>query len=175
MSVSIPVILGTGREGRESEKVARFVHSRLLSKKDVLSEFVDVRDYVTSPFTIPAWEKDKNALKWRKIAQSASGFVFVVPEYNRSFPGEFKLLFDSAFKEYEDKPAVLVGVSSGQYGGVRVIQQLIPLLLAAHIIVLGDTVATSHVSELFSTDTPTDEKYVQFVDTALDALIKKVT
>ncbi|QSH39027.1 NAD(P)H-dependent oxidoreductase [Candidatus Kaiserbacteria bacterium] len=175
MNISIPVVLGTGRLERQSEKVARFVHTQLSGFEDVKSELVDVRNHLVSPFTIPAWVEDENAAKWRKIAHEAAGFVFVVPEYNRSFPGEFKLFFDSAFKEYKGKPAILVGVSSGQYGGVRVIQQLAPVLLAASIETLGDTIATSNVESLFNEEgIPTDERYIGFVNDALTALVTKL-
>ena len=174
MNISIPIVLGTGRKDRQSEKVARFVYAKLNAFEGIQTELVDVKDHLVSPFTIPAWVEDENASKWRKIAQNAHGFVFVVPEYNRSFPGEFKLLFDSAFKEYKGKPAIIVGVSSGQYGGVRVIQQLAPVLLAASIETLGTTVATSHVKELFADEVPTNETYIQFVEDALTALVTKL-
>lgn len=176
MSVLIPVVLGTGRLERQSEKVANLAYSRLKDFKGVQAELIDVKDYVVSPFTIPPWVEDENASKWRKIAQKAAGFVFVVPEYNRSFPGEFKLLFDSAFKEYKGKPAILIGVSSGQYGGVRVIQQLAPVLLAAHIETLGTTVATSHVEDLFNEDGTVvkEGKYTEFLDEALHNLINRL-
>jgi len=175
MSVDIPVVLGTGRVDRKSEQVARFVHERLLAYEAVRSTFVDVREFLVSPFTIAAWEEDRNASKWRKIASEAAGFIFVVPEYNRGFPGEFKLLFDSAFKEYKGKPAVLVGVSDGQYGGVRVIQQLAPVLLAAHIETLGTVVATAWVDELFQGGIPVNETYRKFVDGALENIITRVS
>lgn len=176
MSVSIPVVLGTGREGRQSEKVARFVAQKISEKQGAEGFVVDVRDHLTSPFTIPAWVDHAGASKWRKIAQEAPGYVFVLPEYNRSFSGEFKLFFDSAFREYKGKPAILVGVSSGQYGGVRVIQQAAAVLLAAHIEVVGTTVATAHVEDLFEqSGEVVDEKYTGFVETAITKLLEKVT
>jgi len=172
MSVLIPVVLGTGRKERQSEKVAHFAHTTISSKGGVVSEFVDVRDYLSSPFTVPSWEEHSEASKWRKIAQEASGFIFVVPEYNRSFPGEFKLLFDSAFKEYANKPVVLIGVSSGKYGGVRAIQHLLPVLHAASMHVLGTTVATPDVGTFSSGEV--DAKYVEFLNTITETLIKNI-
>ena len=176
MSVLIPVILGTGRLERQSEKIARLAHKKITSFEGVISEFVDVREHLKSPFTVPAWVEDQNAAKWRKIAQEASGFVFVVPEYNHSFPGEFKLLFDSAFKEYADKPVILVGVSSGKYGGVRVIEHLLPIMHAAKMHVLGTTVATSSVETLLSgEENKIDEQYREFLQNALRTLVTRLT
>lgn len=174
MSVSIPVVIGTGREGRWSSKVARFVHGQLASHEGVSTELIDVRDHLIAPFTIPAWVEDENAQKWRTIASEAAGFVFVVPEYNRNFPGEFKLLFDSAYKEYSEKPVVVVSVSSGQFGGVRAVEHLMPMFIAAGMLPLK-AVATAHVEELFANEVPDNEKYIQFVDEALKALATYVT
>ena len=171
MSVSIPVVLGTGREERWSEHVARLVHAHLAARDGINTELIDVRDHLTSPFTIPAWVEDERPSKWRKIASEAAGFVFVVPEYNHSFPGEFKLLFDSAFKEYAGKPASIVGVSDGQFGGVRMMQQLMPVLHTAKMYVAGTVVATAYVDKLFKTGETDDEKYLMFVERMLDELI----
>ena len=40
----IPVILGTARQGRQSEHVARFVFERTKKHVDVETELIDVRD-----------------------------------------------------------------------------------------------------------------------------------
>ena len=40
----IPVVLGTAREGRQSEKVAGFIY-RLAQKAGLETEIVDVREY----------------------------------------------------------------------------------------------------------------------------------
>lgn len=175
MSVSIPVVIGTGRLERQTEKVARYMKRELESHKKVEAHLVDVREHLKSPFTVPAWVKDKNASKWRKIASEASGFVFVVPEYNHSFPGEFKLLLDSAYSEYSNKYALLVGVSTGAYGGVRVIQQLAPVFHELNVHLTGISIATSQVKTLFEEGEPTDAKYKGVVEKGILELIKNIT
>lgn len=45
----IPIILGTAREGRQSEKVANYVLSEVI-KYGLGSEILDVRDYMLKPF-----------------------------------------------------------------------------------------------------------------------------
>lgn len=122
MKPYIPVVLGTAREGRYSESVAKFVHS-IAETGEIETELVDVKDFETT-HTIPTWEESDKTKKWRAIAARASGFVFIIPEYNRSFPGEFKILLDMAYKEYEGKAVGVVGVSSGKIGGARMIEHL---------------------------------------------------
>ena len=48
-------------------------------------------------------------------------FLFVIPEYNGSFPGVLKVFIDAcSFPEsFYDKKVALVGLSSGKYGNIR--------------------------------------------------------
>ena len=169
-SVYVPIVLGTGRDGRESIKVARYVEGLWGSRNGIKTEVIDVLGVLEHPLTIPAWIDDKRVEKWRKIAHKADGYVFVVPEYNHSFPGELKLLLDSAFKEYFGKPVGLVGVSNGKYGGVRVLEHLIPLMANFKTYIAANTVATSNVGTLFDEETgkPDDADYEKFVTAMLD-------
>ncbi len=128
MKPYIPIVLGTARVGRQSEKVATFVHS-VAQSFDIEVEFIDVKNFVEIPRTIPSWEESDKTIRWKEIAQRASGFVFVIPEYNRSYPGEFKLLLDMAYREYEGKAVGVVGVSSGKIGGARMIEHLMAIFM----------------------------------------------
>lgn len=54
----------------------------------------------------------------------ADKFVFLIPEYNGSFPGALKLFIDAISvrhysKTFKDKKAALVGVASGRAGNLR--------------------------------------------------------
>lgn len=51
----IPIILGTAREGRQSEKAARFMLQKAL-EAGLESEIIDVRDY-----RLPATDNSKKA------------------------------------------------------------------------------------------------------------------
>ncbi len=61
----------------------------------------------------------------RRIVES-DRFVFVVPEYNGSYPGILKLLIDnSPFPEsFRGKKCALAGLSSGMFGNLRGLDQL---------------------------------------------------
>ncbi|MBA3663328.1 MAG: NAD(P)H-dependent oxidoreductase [Bacteroidetes bacterium] len=67
---------------------------------------------------------------------SASAFIFVVPEYNGSFPGLLKVFIDSIHpREWTDKFVCLVGVSNGRAGNLRGMEHLTGILnyLKLHI------------------------------------------
>ncbi len=150
MKPYIPVVLGTAREGRYSESVAKFVHS-IAETFDVEAEFFDVQDFPMTR-TIPSWEESDKTTKWKEVAKKASGFIFVVPEYNRSFPGEFKLLLDMAHKEYEGKAVGVVGVSSGKIGGARMVEHLMAIFMYLQMRAVVPSVYVGLVEKLSKED-----------------------
>lgn len=121
----IPVILGTVRKGRASENVAKFVFAEVQKREGVESEFIDIRD-LNFPVD-DAGEQIKNP-KFSAACERADGLVLVVPEYNHGYPGMLKHALDSNLKEYIHKAVGICGVSAGGFGGVRVIENLLPVL-----------------------------------------------
>lgn len=85
---------------------------------------------------VAAYEDDifrnsDNALKLygNKLFNSAQRFVVVVPEYNGSIPGVFKLLIDACDPEiFFGKKFALVGVASGRAGNLRGLDHLTDIL-----------------------------------------------
>jgi len=158
----IPVILGTAREGRRSEVPARFLVSLLSGEQGVTTEFVDIRDHLRSA-TLPPWDKggaNEISTLWKDIATRADGFAFVVPEYNRGYPGEFKMFLDSLFDEYRHKPALTMSVSSGPWGGTRVAEQLRPVFVEMGFIPTRGALLVPNVAEAFGLDGEPKEREV---------------
>lgn len=124
------LLLGTAREGRQSERVAHFIQKTLADNGHQV-DFVDVRDYlgvVTKMGGSPL--SDTIGTKWREIVSQKKTLIIVSPEYNHSYPGELKRLIDAAYPEYKDVHIGIVGVSSGPFGGARMIEQLQLVLVA---------------------------------------------
>jgi NAD(P)H-dependent FMN reductase len=149
----IPVILGTAREGRKSEAPARFVYSELQKKEEVETDFVDVRDFVHSA-TTPPWGVggiDEKPTKWKEIATRADGFIFVVPEYNHGYPGEFKMLLDSLFwNEYSGKPVAVCGTSKGMFGARALVDHIKPVLIELKMVPIRSAMYFSKIEETFA-------------------------
>jgi len=121
----IPVILGTVRKGRASENVARFMFGEVQRREGVETELIDIR---TLNFPVDdAGEEIKNAT-FSAACERADGLILVVPEYNHGYPGMLKHVLDSNLKEYIHKAVGICGVSAGGFGGVRVIENLLPVL-----------------------------------------------
>ena len=142
----IPIILGTARQGRQSEKAAQFMLLKA-READLESEIIDVRDYRLE--ATDNTEISQPAQKLAEKARRADGFIIVSPEYNHGYPGELKMLLDMLFSQYAHKPVGICGVSSGAWGGTRMVEQLRQVCLAFHMVPTGQAVHFPKVQELF--------------------------
>ena len=142
----IPIILGTAREGRESEKVARFMLAKTV-EFGLESEILDVRDY-----RLPATDDTRTsdaASRLKERVLRADGLVIVSPEYNHGYPGELKMMLDMLYEEYFGKPVGICGVSSGVFGGARMIEHLVATCVRFHMLPTGQVLYFPRVQELF--------------------------
>jgi len=121
----IPVILGTARQGRASENVAKFVFGEVQKRAGIETELIDIRT-LNFP-NDDAGEQIKDP-QFSATMERADGLVIVTPEYNHGYPGLLKHVLDSNLKEYVHKAVGVCGVSAGGFGGVRVIENLLPVL-----------------------------------------------
>jgi NAD(P)H-dependent FMN reductase len=79
----------------------------------------------------------------------SSRFIFVVPEYNGSFPGILKVFLDSVHpNEWNDKFACLVGVSTGRAGNLRGMEHLAGILNYLKMHVYHNKLPVSSVDKL---------------------------
>lgn len=117
----ITIISGTNRPGSNSLKIAKRyqkvfgengVNSQVLSLEELPRNFV---------FTEMFGERTEGYKVFiNKYIGSVSKFVFVVPEYNGSFPGILKAFVDSVHPQFfRGKKAALLGVSSGRSGNLK--------------------------------------------------------
>lgn len=167
---NILIILGTAREGRQSEKVAKFIYNYLQQKNDATCQLLDVADFVQSH---SLGLNSQASLKWRESIVWADAIIIVSPEYNHSFPGELKLLLDSESAIYHNKAVAIGGVSSGIFGGARMIEQLKLVLHSLGFKVATDSLFFAQVQELFLADNSIKEEKIWQgrVDHLLNALL----
>jgi len=165
----VPIILGTAREGRESEKVANFILQKTV-EASLKSEIIDVRDYrikaTDNTLKLPP------AKKLSKIIKKADGLIIVTPEYNHGYPGELKMMLDMLYDEYSGKPVGFCGVSAGRYGGVRAVEQLRLVCVELHMVPIEKALYFPMVQDLFGEGgVIKNESYHNLVKTFLDDLI----
>jgi len=166
----IPVILGTSRQGRLSGPVANFVFGEVSKRTDIQTELIDIRALHLSVDDAGEALKDS---KFSATVERADGLILVAPEYNHSFPGLLKHVLDTNLKEYVHKAAGVCGVSAGPFGGVRMIQNLLPVLRELGLVTIFWDVYFGSAGKLFdpATGQITDPAYVRRLDKFLNELV----
>ena len=118
---TIGVLVGSLRRDSFSKKIAHILMGMMpewmdLNIIDIGSLALFNQDFELDGATPPEWET------FREAIAACDGFVFVTPEYNRSFPAVLKNALDVGSRPYchnrwSAKPAMVVSVSPGGLGG----------------------------------------------------------
>lgn len=91
--------------------------------------------------------------------------VVIVPEYNGTFPGVFKLFIDAIHPEhFKGKKLALVGVSSGRAGNLRGLDDLTNAFHYLKMNVFYNKLPVSQVRALVSPEALTDEATIRLVE-----------
>jgi NAD(P)H-dependent FMN reductase len=99
--------------------------------------------------------------------------VFVVPEYNYSFPGVLKAFIDGL--KYPDsltnKKAALVGLSSGMQGASVALSHLTDILMYMGVNLVGLQIKLSRIEANMEGTKITSPVYNQLLNTQVERLI----
>jgi Predicted flavoprotein len=165
----IPVILGTARQGRESENVADFVFEQTKKRTDLETELIDVRKL---PMKLDDAGEQMKDPKFSAMIERCDGLIIVTPEYNHGYPGLLKHALDMNLKEYIHKAVGICGVSAGAFGGARVIEGLLPVMRELGLVTIFWDVNFGNVQKLFDEQGKLlDQAYIPRVDKFLNELI----
>src|SRR6516165_5645722 len=165
----IPVILGTARQGRESENAARFVFEQIKKRAGVETEFIDVR---TLPMKLDDAGEQMKDPKFSATIDRCDGLIIVTPEYNHSFPGLLKHALDMNLIEYIHKAVGICGVSAGPFGGARMNENMLPVMRELGLVTIFEDVNFGKIGMLFDErGNLLDQNFVGRVDKFLNELI----
>lgn len=122
----ITIISGTNRKFSKSLIVAK-AYEEILTGLDVECLVFSLEelpiDFAFSYLSDPKSFEFNELMD--KYIRSADQFVAVVPEYQGTFPGIFKLLLDAFHpREVDGKKIAMIGVSSGRAGNLRGLDHL---------------------------------------------------
>ncbi len=165
----IPVILGTARQGRQSEHAARFVFEQTKKRAGVESELIDVR---TLPMRLDDAGEQMKDPAFSATIERCDALIVVTPEYNHGYPGLLKHALDMNLKEYIHKAVGICGVSAGPFGGTRVIEQLLPVMRELGLVTIFEDVNFGRIGSLFDKQgNLLDQNLVRRLDKFLNELI----
>jgi chromate reductase len=171
----LTIISGTNRPNSSTYKLSKYYQKRL-SEKGQEANLFSLTDL--PPNLIQTDLYGKRSPEFEKIQQMVTAtdkFLFVIPEYNGSFPGVLKVFIDCCdFPDsFYEKKAALVGLSSGKYGNIRGIDHFTGICNYVHLHVLPLKIHIAAIKQeldadgnLFLADT------LKFTDEQIDKFIK---
>lgn len=124
----IVIIVGTNRPNSMSRKIAEY-YQNILNQLDTPSIILDLIN-LPHDFTVSALYENtgKNAEfnSLKELLEQTDKFVFIVPEYNGSYPGVLKAFIDGLPypNSFANKKAALVGLSSNMQGAAVALSHL---------------------------------------------------
>ena len=134
----ITIISGTNRPESNTLKVAKYYQKELL-KKGLATELFSLLDLPDNLINTDLYGKRSEAFqKIQSLVSQTEKFLFIIPEYNGSFPGVLKTFIDAcSFPDsFYDKKACLVGVAGGRYGNIRGIEHFNGVCAYLHLNVM---------------------------------------
>jgi NAD(P)H-dependent FMN reductase len=153
----ITVISGTNRKGSRC-KVFAEKYSELLSeiyKTEVkILALEDLsHDWFQDAMYLEAGQKSSLTTIQDEYILPAEAFVFVIPEYNGSYPGVLKMFIDACSvrkyaENFKGKKAALVGVASGRAGNLRGMSHLAGVLHYLGATTLPNQLPISSISQM---------------------------
>ena len=138
----IAVVIGSTRQGRAGEPIARWFVDQVSARDDIELDLIDLAE-ADVPHVMPDFDDETlpdsvEALGARLDA--ADGFVVVTPEYNHSFPASLKNAIDWFHDEWHAKPVAFVSYG-GMGRGFRAVEQLRQVLVELHAMTTRDGVS----------------------------------
>ena len=168
MSQPIYLVVGTNRPNSASKSFARYYQGYLQGLQQH-AEILDLAD-LPKDFAFSALYKNsgKNEVfnTFQTRIDAAEKFIFIVPEYNHSFPGVLKTFLDGL--RYPDtfhgKKVALVGLSAGVIGNAVGLSHLNDILSYMGADVLGLRLKLGQFYLHFTENTLTNPVYHQFLE-----------
>lgn len=173
--MSILIISGTNRTNNKSLKIANLYAQKLISKNidaEILSLTDLPKDYIYSAL----YENSGKNPEFNQIREKIASFkkiIFVVAEYNGSFPGVLKAFIDGL--KYPDslknKKFALVGLSSGIQGGALALSHLTDVISYLNGNVLGNRMKIYKIEENFKDGKITNSVFEDLINVQIEEFI----
>ena len=161
------IISGTNRIDSHTEKVAK-QYQKFLKEKKIDGKLLSLKD-------LNVLERNTEyAQVENEYLIPAEKFIFIMPEYNGSFPGVLKAMIDiSDIKKcWWNKKALLTGVSSGRAGNLRGMDHITGVLNYVKMTVHPNKLPISVIDTVMNGEGEiTNQGTLQAIDQQLDEFI----
>lgn len=170
----ITIIAATNRPNSNTLKVAKY-YQQQLKIKGVASTLFSLEHLPADVLNTDMYGKRSAAFqKVQDFITATDKFLFIMPEYNGSYPGVLKVLIDACTfpDSFYDKKAALVGISSGKYGNIRGVDHFTGVCHYVHLNVLPLRLHIPNIkTELDVDGNLVKEDTLKFVNEQIDKFI----
>lgn len=139
--MKLGIIIGSTREGRSTDRAAKWAATIASTLENVEVTTLDLRDYdlpffneAASPQFNPDRKTDGVVKQWLDALAAQDAFIVVTPEYNRSIPAVLKNALDHVAYELDRKPVGII--AHGSANGAQAVSHLrgiLPGVLAVSV------------------------------------------
>lgn len=171
----ITIISGTNNRNSLTAQLADY-YAGLLHKKGCSHQVLKLTALPTDFIATALYEnngKDPEFNRLQSIMETAQKYVFIIPEYNGSFPGVFKAFIDGLRfpGTFKDKKCAMVGVSQGPQGGGLAMSHLTDIFhyLRMHVYPLKPRLSGIQDSQLNTV--LANARYVQLLEEHAEGVI----
>jgi chromate reductase len=175
-SSPIVIIVGTNRPNSTSRRLAEYYQQILsdLQETSVILDLVQLpHDFTVSALYHNSGKNDAfNSLK--ELLDDAQKFVFIVPEYNGSYPGVLKAFIDGLPypNSFVNKKAALVGISSNMQGAALALSHLNDVFSYLGMNTLALRVKLAEIKTHFKEGTITKPLYKELLEMQAEQIIR---
>ena len=172
----IKIVVGTNRKNSVSKVIAE-LYQAILKEKGAESEILELENLPIDFIETAMYEnngKNEEYNQFHEKLESGKKFVFIVPEYNGSFPGILKTFIDGMTypNTFRNKKSALVGISSGIGGGGLALSHLTDIFhyLGMHVLALKPKLAK--IEQNMSDNLLTNRLYLELLHTQAEMLLE---
>lgn len=172
----IKIIVGTNRKNSLSKTIA-ILYQEILLDRGAESEILELEQLPADFIETALYEnngKNEGYNAFHNRVKDGKKFVFIVPEYNGSFPGILKTFIDGMTypNTFRNKKCALVGLSSGIGGGGIALSHLTDIFhyLGMHVLALKPKLAK--IEQNMSDNLLTNRLYLDLLHTQADMLLE---
>jgi NAD(P)H-dependent FMN reductase len=172
----ISIISGTDRHESRTELVALHLQ-RMLKDQGVANDLLSLRSLPRDLDHLSLYGGDAPEVRQlvERHIKPFDKLLFVIPEYNGSFPGVLKVLIDAAHpRDFLGKTAALVGVSDGHAGNLRGLDHFQAILNYLRVDVLWMKPKLSGIDKVLNTQGEVvDERALKQLHEVIELLRKR--
>lgn len=152
----ITIINGTNRTGNKSQIFSTYYY-QILHKM--------YNTHLIYPNT--------DILQVQNNINNSNKIIFVIPEYNGSYPGQLKLLIDNCnMNTFKDKHILFTGIAAGLQGNVRGVDHLCDVMLYLKAIPFYDRLYFPSINNLINDNEIIDNKTKTLINNQINNFLK---